>query len=126
MKLTIEQLSKLTKLSVPTIRVYASRKNLGKKVGTKRVFSQADVQKLLKGSKTSNGKTKGKRRTAKSRITKKPSKAISQKETAKPKTPVTSVETPKAKLERRSLWNRLFGTRKPKEKVKLLDARTTK
>ena len=51
MNLTIEQLSKVTNLSVSTVRVYASQRNLGKKVGNKKIFSQAEVRILLKGSK---------------------------------------------------------------------------
>ena len=56
MKLTIAELSERTKLSIPTLRVYVSRQKLGTKVGNNRFFSQADVDKLLKGSKRTAAK----------------------------------------------------------------------
>lgn len=125
MKLTIEQASKLTKLSIPTLRVYASRQKLGKKVGNKRVFSQADVQKVLKGSKKSLAKKKAKsplkkrsRRTVK---TEPIVASVSKPTAAKPKPNMMATRSPKP-----SLWTRLFGNRKQQQKVSLMDARTTK
>jgi hypothetical protein len=60
MNLTIQQVSKITKLSVPTLYTYASRLKLGKKVGNRKVFSQADVRRLLKSSRKSTQKKKAK------------------------------------------------------------------
>ena len=133
MKLTIEQVSKLTKLSVPTLRVYVSRQKLGTKVGNRRLFSQAEVQELLKSSKKSSGKGKGAARSPARTAKKKPQPRTAAKpRTAKPsatkprtaKPPVAKPEMPMPKPEKRSFWQRIFGERKPKEKVKLLEAKT--
>jgi hypothetical protein len=130
MNLTIDQVSKLTKLSVPTLYVYASRQKLGKKVGTRKVFSQADVQKLLKGAK----------KTSPKKTTKAPSKKTSKKairtesvRASKPKaaagktirvdTKPTPVSTKPVKA---SFWSRLFGSGKKQTKVGLMDAKVTK
>jgi DNA-binding transcriptional MerR regulator len=135
MKLTIEQVSELTKLSVPTLRVYASRQNLGTKVGKSRVFSQADVQKLLKNTKPSSGaakakqkaKPKGKAKAATVRTARKPRKVAAAKKVAVKKQVATAkVELPIAKTATGSLWNRLFGNRRTTQKVSLLSVKTTK
>jgi len=136
MNLTIADLSKKTKLSVPTLRVYVSRYKLGKKVGNNRVFTQADVDKLLKSSKGSKGKAKGGQKpksvktakTAKAaKAVKKPAKARVSKRTAPAKVaPVAAAEKPMPKSEKRSFWSTLFGTRKPKQKVDLMQAKSTK
>ena len=82
MNLTIEQLSKVTNLSVSTVRVYASQRNLGKKVGNKKIFSQAEVRILLKGSK---------------KPSKTPSKPVSKKPVKKaPKAAAVRIEKLKA------------------------------
>jgi len=125
MKLTIEQLSKRTKLSVPTLRVYVSRQKLGTKVGNRRFFSLPDVQKLLKNSKGS--KVKGKQREKTVKAAKKPTHTRASKQsTFKPKAPLATVREPIAKTEKRSFWSFLLGTRTPKQKVNLLQAKTTK
>jgi hypothetical protein len=113
MNLTIEQLSKATKLSVSTIRVYASQRNLGKKIGNKRVFTQADVQKLLKGSKKSPPKKKTKapvKKTSKRAIKPGPIKVT------KP-SPISSASPAVAKPVKSSFWSRLFGGKKDQKKV---------
>jgi hypothetical protein len=125
--LTIEQLSKLTKLSVPTLRVYVTRKKLGRRVGKSRVFSQADVQKLLKTSKGSNGKTRAKPktprvRTSKGRLNSKPNK----RETVDPKVVQPKNESPNLESKKKGFWSSLFGGRKPKAKVNLLEVKTRK
>lgn len=144
MKLTIEQVAKLTKLSVPTLRVYASRQKLGTKVGNRRVFSQAEVQELLKSSKKSGAKSKGAahsparpaKKKTQARVSKRPRAAAkpataksppartstAQSAAAKPSTAKPMM--PMAKPEKRSFWQSIFGARKPKEKVKLLEAKT--
>jgi hypothetical protein len=121
MNLTIEQLSKLTKLSIPTLRVYVSRQKLGTKVGSKRVFSQSDVQKLLKATKKSpvkKTKPSPKKSTGakKSAAAREPAKAASRPAAARPA----------AKTSRPSFWTRVFGGGKQKPKVSLMDAKTTR
>jgi hypothetical protein len=128
MNLSIEQLSKLTKLSIPTLRVYVSRQKLGKKVGTKRVFSQSDVQKLLKVAKKSPAAKKQRppsRKTGavkKSSPVKKPGKAPA----ARPTGDKVRANEPAAKPVKASFWTRLFGSGKQKPKVSLMDAKTTR
>lgn len=108
MNLTIEQVSKLTKLSVPTLYTYASRQKLGKKVGNKRVFSQADVQKLRKSARKSVHKSKRitlAKRTSKKTIKTESVKALKTKPT---KSAPSSVA---GKPQNPSFWGRLFGNR---------------
>jgi len=150
MKLTIEQVSKLTKVSIPTLRVYVSRQKLGTKVGNNRFFSQADVQKLLKGTKKAAAKeTKpaakapakkakpAKQAKASSRPKASAAKpAASKPAAAKPapvKAPAQKTAAPrtdkpelKVKPARPSFWSRLFGSRGPKQKINVLEAKTTK
>lgn len=127
MNLTIDQVSKLTKLAVPTLRAYTTRMSLGKKVGNKRVYTQADVQKLLKVSKKSsvkrNAKSPAKKAVARKRPVKsKPTKAsiVPLKETAGMLTPVST------KRAKPSFWSRLFRGDKQKKVVSLMDAKLTK
>jgi DNA-binding transcriptional MerR regulator len=127
MKLTIEQLSKLTKLSIPTLRVYVSRQKLGTKVGNKRVFSQSDVQQLLKVSKKSPAKKKTTVSTKKAATIKKPRKQRRSGATvARAKAIGAEPATPVIKTGKQSFFARLFGSRKQKQKVRLLDAKVTK
>ena len=129
MKLTIEQVSKLTKLSVATLRVYVSRQKLGTKVGNRKVFSQSDVQKLLKNSKGSTGKGKGKGKPKQNvaKVARNPTQIQGAKQpTIKAKAPLSKTGGAMPKPEKRSFWRSLFGTRKPKQKVKLLQAKTTR
>jgi len=127
MNLTIEQVSKLTKLSVPTLYTYASRQKLGRKIGNKRLFSQADVQKILKSSKKSPTKKKPKPAARKAIARRKlgklePVSASAVKlVAASPKPSTAAVKSPK-----RSFWTRLFGSRKRQQKVSLMEAKTTK
>ena len=131
-KLTIEQLSKLTKLSVPTIRVYVTRKKLGTKVGRSRVFSQADVQKLLATSKGTGATRKAKPAGKKVSAGKRPPRAA---QTRKGPTQEKRPEQEKAAAKRaeepgisaskkQGFWSSLFGARQPKKKVNLLDVKT--
>lgn len=127
MKLTIKQLSKLTKLSIPTLRVYVSRQKLGTKIGNKRVFSQSDVQKLLKASKKSRAERRVKAPT---------NRAVAKNKSLKPQPVRTSAAkqnannaksgTPTVKSTGPSFWARLFGGRKQKQKISLFDARARK
>jgi hypothetical protein len=115
MSLTIEQLSKKTNLSVSTIRVYTSQRNLGKKVGNKRIFSEADVAKLLKGSKKAPSK-----KTTKKIVN---TKGIVQ--TTKRKADVSTPSAASVKSRKPSFWARLFSG-KQTVKVNLIDAKMTK
>ena len=122
MNLTIEQLSKATKLSVSTIRVYASQRNLGKKVGGKRIFSQADAKLLLNGSKKLASKKP-------SKTSKKPVRRTTKAVVVKVEKPKAETSPPSAvysKSGRRSFWSRLFGNRNNQKKVSMMDAKTTK
>jgi hypothetical protein len=131
MKLTVEQVAKLTKLSVPTVRVYASRQKLGTKEGTKRYFSQDDVKKLLKGS-SSPSATKKPAKKAKAAPARKAKPAAAKKAPKKPAKPPqkSSQSTPvarrpepaKPQVKRASFWSRLFGG-KPKQKITLMEAK---
>jgi len=124
MSLTVEQLAKAAKLSVSTVRVYASQRNLGKKVKGKRVFSQADVQALLKGSEKSPPKKTTKKAPAR-KASKKPVKTVEVK-AAKPEAAIAKPIPVVVKTAEPSFWNRLFGNRKNPKKVSLMDAKTTK
>jgi len=151
MKLTIEQVSKLTKLSIPTLRVYVSRQKLGTKEGNNRFFSQADVQKLLKGTRRSSGTAEKKPATkssakSASKTAKKPAKAAktatraAAKATPKPAPAPRPASRPapqrpvpaapgaelKVKPPRPSFWSRIFGARRPKQRITVMDAKTTK
>lgn len=127
MNLTIEQVSKLTKLSVPTLYAYTSKRKLGKKVGNKKVFTQADVQKLLKGSTKSPSKKKSKPPARKISARRKPAKpepisaSVAKPIATSPKQQTVTFKSPKP-----SFWTSLFGGRKQKQKVSLMEAKTTK
>jgi DNA-binding transcriptional MerR regulator len=106
--LTIEQVSKLTKLSIPTLYTYASRQKIGKKVGNRKVFSQSDVQKILKSSKKSPKRKKVKSAARKTSRKKNKTQPILISKT-KPRS--ASVSSPSPKPTKRSFWTRLFGSR---------------
>ena len=116
MNLTIDQVSKLTKLSVPTLRVYTTRMSLGKKVGNKRVLTQADVQKLLKAPKRSSAKRNAKSPTKKAVSRKRPVKSEPTEASValhkKTATKSTQVSTKPAKP---AFWSRLFRGNKQKK-----------
>ena len=125
MNLTIQQVSKLTKLSVPTLYTYASRQKLGRKIGNKRLFSQADVQRILKSSKKSPPKNKPKAPAKKrSNRTKKTEPIMAS--VAKPIATSPKPNAMVAKSRKPSFWTRLFGSRKRQQKVSLMEAKTTK
>lgn len=127
MNLTIVQVSKITKLSVPTLYSYASRRKLGKKVGKNRVFSKADVQKLLKGSRKSPVKKKPKPPIKKALRSKKSAKLQPIKATVvTPKDASSIPSTQVLESTKPSFWTRLFGGRKQQKKDSLLEAEATK
>lgn len=135
MKLTVEQVAKMTKLSTATVRLYASRKKLGTKEGNRRYFSKQDVEAISGTSSTASKKSK-----AASKGTAKPAKrgrpagkkAAAKKPVAKqaarkslPKAAAAPVAAkPEPRVEKRSFWA-LFR-RPPKQKVALLDAKIKK
>ena len=125
MKLTIEQLSKLTKLSIPTLRVYISRQKLGTKVGNKRVYSQTDVQKLLRSPKklpavrkpeTPAGKVVARGKSER--------RQLAGTSTAKTEDTSSSSNTRTASESTLSFWTKLFGGGKKKRKISVMEART--
>jgi DNA-binding transcriptional MerR regulator len=143
MKLTIAQLSEKTRISVPTLRVYVSRYRLGRREGTNRFFSEADVKKLLERSTRRGAAPAGKARAAKpakkaaKKAVKKAAKKAAGKTAKRPAKKATAkiaasaakqpapaapaaVET-RAPQKRPSFWARLFGGR-TKEKVSLQQA----
>ncbi len=152
MRLTVDQVSDLTGLPVPTIRVYASRLKLGTRIGNNRFFSQADVQRILKGkrpetekkavkaspkkaakkpakkaAKTSKAKTaKARPAAASAKPAAKPASKPAAKPAAKSAQKAPAPAAPAAKSARPSFWSRLFGGGSPKKKVDLMAAKTTK
>jgi DNA-binding transcriptional MerR regulator len=126
MKLTIEQVAKQTKLKVATIRVYSSRMNLGTKEGNRRLFSPADVKKLLKDTAK---KTTAKRKVKKAVARRGASKVRvqeAQKQTVTNRPKEAKVESQPLKVEKRSFWSRLFGRPPQKKTVSLLSVRPMK
>ncbi len=139
MKLTVEQVAKMTKLSTATVRLYASRKKLGTKEGNRRYFSKQDVEELRGTPSSASRKTKtaskaakkgkpaGKKAAAKKPVARKATrkrlpKAASAPVTAEAKGKPAAM--PEPRVEKRSFWS-LFR-RQPKQKVALLDAKVQK
>jgi Helix-turn-helix domain len=123
MKLTIEQVAKLTKLSVPTLRVYASRQKLGKKEGNKRYFTQDDVKKLLKGSPAPASKKKASKKAkpaAAKKATRTPAKAARKTIAAAPAAKRTEPASQPVAA-KKSFWS--FLRRDRKQKVTLMEAK---
>lgn len=50
MKLTVEDVAKMTGLSISTVRQYSWRMKLGTKEGTRKMFSREEAKKLSSGS----------------------------------------------------------------------------
>jgi DNA-binding transcriptional MerR regulator len=126
MSISIEQVAKLTKLSVATIRVYTSKQHLGTKVGNKRVYSQSDVQKLLKA--TGKNKVKAKQTVAPKKVKRTDStvkgtrkRTSIMKEKSQPEEPAVD-----AKPQKRSFWSFLFPRAKQNKKVSLLEVKRQK
>jgi len=152
MKLTVEEVAKLTKLSVATIRLHAAKKKLGTREGNRRYFSREDVD-TIKGSSRSAGgkqaaagrKPAGRKPAAKKPATRKaavkkaapknaaPARRRGRPPAKKPAAPAL-VQQPKArqaaspapvqKPAKRSFWS-LFRPQ-PKQKVSLMDAQVRK
>ncbi len=102
MRLTVDQVSDLTGLPVPTIRVYASRLKLGTRIGNNRFFSQADVQRILKGKRPETEKKAVK--ASPKKAAKKPAKKAAKKAARKPakKTAKKAAKKPAKKAARKS------------------------
>jgi DNA-binding transcriptional MerR regulator len=113
MKLTIEQVSKQTKLSVATLRVYVSRQKLGTKVGNRRVFTELDVKKLLNNSKRSNRKRKSDEKLHEAKAARKSTQIRASKQsTIETKAPTAKQKREMPKPVKRSFWRSLFGSQK--------------
>ena len=69
MKLTVQDVAKMTKLSVSTVRQYSWRMKLGTKEGTRKFFTQAEAKKI--GSKSLPKAAKKKAKPTKKTATKK-------------------------------------------------------
>jgi N-acetylmuramoyl-L-alanine amidase CwlA len=127
MSLSMEQVARLTKLSVERIRAYASRQDLGTKVGSRRVFSQSDVKKLLKAS----DKNKARART-KVTAQKPKQKRTPLKETRKQaplgieKKAQIAIPVSIAKPEKKPFWSFLSPRTKQSKKVSLLEVKSPK
>jgi predicted DNA-binding transcriptional regulator AlpA len=115
MNLTIQQVAKLTGLAMPTLYTYSSRQKIGKKVGNQKVFSQADVQKLLKSSKkfTVKKTSKPPGKKTKKRATKTEPIRLS---VARPKAIKSKPGPVAAKSTKLSFWRRFFGSRSYKKR----------
>ena len=141
MKLTVEEVAKLTKLSVATVRLHAANKKLGTKEGNRRYFSGKDVEAIKASS--SSGSANKKAAKAEKKTAKKPGRKPAAKKAAVKKSPARSqakrpagkpVLESKPKLavkqesqpqpEKRSFWS--FLRPRPKQKVSLLDAQVKK
>ena len=139
MKLTVEQVAKMTNLSTATVRLYASRKKLGTKEGNRRYFSKKDVEELSGATSSASKKSKAASKAAqkgkpagKKAVGKKP---VGKKATRKrlPKAASASVTSesksklaakPEPRIEKRSFWS--FFRKLPKPKISLLEAQVKK
>lgn len=145
MKFTVEEVAKVTKLSVATVRLHAAKKKLGTREGNRRYFSREDVD-VIKGSSRSVGekraapgrKPAGRKPAAKKPAAKKPApkSAAPAKRRGRPpaKRPAASAPQPMVKQPaapapvqkpaKRSFWS-IFRPQ-PKQKISLLDAKIRK
>ena len=136
MKLTVEEVAKLTKLSVATIRLHAAKKKLGTKEGNRRYFTRKDVDEI-KGSSSSGSSTKkparsrkptGQKPAAGKPAGKKPlgRPPAARKVSAPPVVEVKArqVAKPEPRPEKRSFWS-IFSAR-PRQKISLLEAKIKK
>jgi hypothetical protein len=130
MKLTVEEVAKLTKLSVATIRLHAAKKKLGTKEGNRRYFSRKDVDEI-KGSSSSGSAAKrpaGKKPADRKPAGKKPLRKppAGRKLSAPPvvETKARQVAKPEPRPEKRSFWS-IFSPR-PRQKISLLEAKIKK
>jgi hypothetical protein len=145
MKLTVEEVAKLTKLSVATIRLHAAKKKLGTREGNRRYFSREDVD-VIKGSSPSAGakraapgrKPAGRKPAATKSAAKKPApkSAVPAKRRGRPPAKKPAAPAPQLKAKpaaapapvqkpaKRSFWS-LFRPQ-PKQKISLLDAQVRK
>jgi hypothetical protein len=91
--------------------------NLGKKVGNKRVFTQADVQKLLKAPQRSTAKKNAKSPAKKAVARKRPVKSESTKASVTiPKKTATKSSQVSTKPAKPSFWSRrLFQGKKQRK-----------
>ncbi len=139
MKLTVEQVAKMTKLSTATVRLYASRKKLGTKEGNRRYFSKKDVEELTGASSSTSkkskvaskaaqkGKPSGKKAVGKKLVGKKAARKRLPKAASAsvmPESKSKPTAKPEPRVEKRSFWS--FFRKQPKQKVSLLEAKVKK
>jgi hypothetical protein len=133
MKLTVEEVAKLTKLSVATVRLHAANKKLGIREGNRRYFSRQDVETIKGSSRSAGGKqpASGRKPAGRKPAAKKNAarKAAVKKNAApapvqQPKTRQAASAAPAQKPAKRSFWS-LFRPQ-PKQKISLLDAQVRK
>jgi DNA-binding transcriptional MerR regulator len=127
MKLTIDQVAKLTGLSVSTVRAQTSKQHLGTKVGNKRSYTQGDVQKLIKSS----GKRKTSRKPKDAK--KQASRNLKTSKSAGKQTPIKNVSKSQptesvsaVTLQKKSFWAFIFPRARQKAKVSLLEVKHPK
>lgn len=138
MKLTVEEVAKLTKLSVATIRLHAAKKKLGTKEGNRRYFSRKDVDEIKGSSSGGNAKKKpagagkkpGRKPAAKAAGKAAAAKPAARRQARRPSAPpVTEPKArqaaqPEPRHEKRSFWS--FLRPRPKSKISLLEAKIKK
>ena len=111
MNLTAQQVTKATGLALQTVYGYSSRLKLGKKVGRTKVYTNADVQKILRKARKSPPTRKTKPPLKKG-IKKASKRAVSYASKPVAVTPTTKAPSPTVKP---SVWRRfLFGKNKIK------------
>jgi len=117
MKYTVEQIAKITGLTVNTLRVYTSQKGLGTRSGNRVYYTDADVAKLKKGRRSPAAKGKAWKKPAQKRSAPAPVKAKPRKRAGEEKpvkeqpAPIVNKEEPAKK---RSFWSFLGISMKPK------------
>jgi len=111
MNLTVQQVAKTTGLALQTVYAYSSRLKLGKTVGGKKVYSKADVQKILTKARKSPPRKRTKP-SVKKVVKKAVRRAVAYVSKPIEVTPTAKASTPTVKPFR---WTRfLFGRNKIK------------
>jgi hypothetical protein len=127
MSLSIEQVAKLTKLSVARVRAYTSTQHLGTKVGSRRVYSQADVKKLVKISEKNPATAKRMAMPPKPKHHAAPRKRTrKQASLGKEKTALVAPPISVTKPQKKPFWSFLFPRAKQGKKVSLLEVKSPK
>ncbi len=83
MKLTVQDVARLTGLSISTVRQYSWRMHVGTKVGNKKFFTNAEAKKISTGDLPKLTKKIKSRKPAKKAKPRKPSKKTIARKSAK-------------------------------------------